>query len=184
MKVIFEGTSQLNNNKNNTSMGERNMIRQKHDLSLSTATEFIRTRNISKRHSLQLYPNKLSINSIMALKRAGRVKNFGDLSMPIIIGPKSPIRHLICSPGLEFKDNKRNIIVLYKGSCSTYCNDKNNLKQKVHVHYIVNTVNCNDHISRIVKKLGLEFFNSFVLQSQDSQAQVISTYNMEKVKVL
>ena len=108
---------------------------------------------------------------------------FGEIGKPLIIGPKSPIRHLICSPGLELKDYKANIILIYKGSCGNNgsCDERKVWAHKNHVHYIVNTINCKDHISRLVTKIGFEFFSSFVLQTKERQMQVISTYNMQKI---
>lgn len=97
-------------------------------------------------------------------------------------GPMSPIRHLICSPGLEATAHKYKIIVLYRGVCNGYCNPNKPWSKEVHLHYIVNTVNCNDHISRLVKKQGIQFYNSFVLQSSDRWNQLIQLYKMEKVK--
>lgn len=49
------------------------------------------------------------------------------------------------------------------------------------IHYIINTVNCNDHVSRLVKKQGIQFYNSFVLQNQERIKQLIQMYKMEKV---
>jgi hypothetical protein len=147
----------------------------------SAAAEFMRARNLNKRYSLQIYPNKLSVHSIKALNRAGRIKNLGEYGKPIIIGPKSPIRHLICSPGLELKEYKANIVLMYKGSCGNNCAERKEWTQKNHMHYIVNTVNCRDHISRLVAKLGFEFFSSFVLQTSERQMQVVAMYNMQKV---
>ncbi|RNA44880.1 hypothetical protein BpHYR1_034831 [Brachionus plicatilis] len=81
--------------------------------------------------------------------------------------PLSPIRHLICSPGLEEKTEKHKIVLLYRGSCNGSCNPNKPWSKQSHFHYIVNTVNCNDHISRLVKKQGLQFFNSSVLQNPE-----------------
>lgn len=97
-------------------------------------------------------------------------------------GPLSPIRHLICSPGLEEKAHKYKIIILYRGACNGYCYANKPWSKQAHLHYIVNTANCNDHISRLVKKQGIQFYNSFVLQSPDRWNQLIQLYKMEKVK--
>ena len=190
--IIYESSSSsANNHKALTTLSPNKSLdastasvsasNNKKNLGFSSATEYIRARNLNKRHSLQLHPNRLSINSLNALNRSGRIKNMGEHGKPIIIGPQSPIRHLICSPGLELKEYKCNIIVLFMGSCGQNCNEKKDWTSKVHMHYIVNTVNCNDHISRLVKKLGFEFYNSFVLQTKERQLQLISTYNMHKV---
>ncbi|CAF0947414.1 unnamed protein product [Brachionus calyciflorus] len=97
-------------------------------------------------------------------------------------GPLSPIRHLICSPGLEDKAHKYKIIILYRGVCNGYCYVNKPWSKQDHLHYIVDTVNCNDHISRLVKKQGIQFYNSFVLQSPDRWNQLIQSYKMEKIK--
>ena len=180
-------TSLLNNNRtiNTTapSTAYRASTNGNNGMSYTAATELLRIRNLNKRQSLPIFPDKLSIASINALKRAGRIKNFGEIGKPLIIGPKSPIRHLICSPGLELKDYKANIILMYKGSCGNNgsCDERKVWAHKNHVHYIVNTINCKDHISRLVTKIGFEFFSSFVLQTKERQMQVISTYNMQKI---
>lgn len=98
------------------------------------------------------------------------------------LGPLSPIRHLICSPGLEKNAHMFNIIILYRGTCNGQCYENKPWSKQVHLHYIVNTVNCNDHISRLVKKLGIEFYNSFVLQNPERRNQLIQLYQMERVK--
>jgi hypothetical protein len=97
-------------------------------------------------------------------------------------GPLSPIRHLICSPGLEEKAHKYKIVILYRGTCNGYCYANKPWTKQSHMHYIVNTVNCNDHVSRLVKKQGIQFYNSFVLQTPDRWNQLIQLYKMEKVK--
>jgi hypothetical protein len=97
-------------------------------------------------------------------------------------GPLSPIRHLICSPGLEATAHKYKIIILYRGVCNGYCYQNKPWSKQVHLHYIVNTVNCNDHISRLVKKQGIQFYNSFVLQNPERWNQLIHLYRMERVK--
>lgn len=95
--------------------------------------------------------------------------------------PLSPIRHLICSPGLEEKADKHKIVVLYRGSCNGSCNPNKMWSKQSHLHYIINTVNCNDHVSRLVKKQGLQFFNSSVLQNPAKWNHLIKLYKMEKI---
>jgi hypothetical protein len=95
--------------------------------------------------------------------------------------PLSPIRHLICSPGLELKAQNCKIIILYRGKCNGICYQNKPWSKEMHIHYIINTVNCNDHVSRLVKKQGIQFYNSFVLQNQERIKQLIQMYKMEKV---
>jgi len=95
--------------------------------------------------------------------------------------PLSPIRHLICSPGLELKALNSKIIILYRGKCNGVCYQNKPWSKEMHIHYIINTVNCNDHVSRLVKKQGILFYNSFVLQNQERIKQLIQMYKMEKV---
>ena len=95
--------------------------------------------------------------------------------------PLSPIRHLICSPGLESKAQNCKIIILYRGRCNGVCYQNKPWSKEMHIHYIINTVNCNDHVSRLVKKQGIQFYNSFVLQNQERIKQLIQMYKMEKV---
>ena len=95
--------------------------------------------------------------------------------------PLSPIRHLICSPGLEAKAYKTRIIILYRGKCNGVCYQNKPWSKENHIHYIINTINCNDHVSRLVKKQGIQFYNSFVLQNQERVRQLIQMYKMEKV---
>ena len=95
--------------------------------------------------------------------------------------PLSPIRHLICSPGLEAKAQNCKIIILFKGRCNGICYQNKPWSKEMHIHYIINTVNCNDHVSRLVKKQGIQFYNSFVLQNQERIKQLIQMYKMEKV---
>jgi hypothetical protein len=96
--------------------------------------------------------------------------------------PLSPIRHLICSPGLEATAHRYRISILYRGVCNGMCYQNKPWSNQVHLHYIVNTVNCNDHISRLVKKQGIQFYNSFVLQNPERLNQLIQLYKMERVK--
>jgi hypothetical protein len=102
--------------------------------------------------------------------------------MKIRYAPLSPIRHLICSPGLETTAYRYRISILYRGACNGQCYQNKPWSNQVHLHYIVNTVNCNDHISRLVKKQGIQFYNSFVLQNPERLNQLIQLYKMEKVK--
>ena len=94
--------------------------------------------------------------------------------------PLSPIRHLVCSPGLEEKAEKHKIVILYRGTCNGSCNPNKLWTKQSHVHYIINTLNCNDHVSRLVKKQGLQFFNSYVLQNPERWNHLIKLYKMEK----
>jgi hypothetical protein len=96
--------------------------------------------------------------------------------------PLSPIRHLICSPGLEETAHRYKIDVMFRGVCNQDCYQNKPWSDKLHLHYIVNTVNCNDHVSRLVKKVGCEFYNSFVLQTPERINQLIHLYKMQRMK--
>jgi hypothetical protein len=106
---------------------------------------------------------------------------FKRLSKQILMNTKAPIRHLICSPGLELKAHRANLIVLYKGHCNGNCYQNKPWSNEEHLHYIVNTINCNDHVSRLVRKQGFKFYNSFLVENKDRQTYLIGLYKMEKV---
>ena len=128
-----------------------------------------------------------------------------DRNKLLMLNQKCPIRHIICSDGLENLQTKFKMIVLFKGKCNGKCYQNKPwchlevrfviiLRQYIyiymfiyyfyffqHSHYIVNAVACTDHISRLIRRMGLIFYNSFLIDSVDRQNQVKIWYNMQKV---
>lgn len=131
------------------------------------------------------FNNNIDINDLFSLNEYNsknqEVIKIDKNQRPKLRGsPSSPIRHLICSPGLEEKAEKHKIVILYRGTCNGSCNPNKPWTKQSHLHYIINTVNCNDHVSRLVKKQGLQFFNSSVLQNSERWNHLIKLYKMEK----
>ena len=53
--------------------------------------------------------------------------------------PLSPIRHLICSPGLEAKLHNSRISILFRGDCNGICYQNKPWSKEQHIHYIINS---------------------------------------------
>lgn len=161
----------FNNLMNNQSRNEKIDLDEEHHISISSHLPF-------GDNSLTCKPTNVQLNLTESFRRLDRLDAFAKAKKT---NPLSPIRHLICSPGLEARAQNCKIIILYRGKCNGVCYQNKPWSKEIHIHYIINTVNCNDHVSRLVKKQGIQFYNSFVLQNQDRIKQLIQMYKMEKV---